>query len=157
MKNEIIIRSAEMEDIPTLVKFRIQLQTHMEEDNDIIFRFKNNWKDSLLNFYKTKINEKSSLVIVAQVNKVIIGMAVATETSHDDFKISKSVKIDDVWVEKEFRLNGICRKLITNIFEHFRDIKSFGLNYVNSNIEAAKVWKKLGFIPAIQYSVSHKM
>ena len=66
MDGKIAIRNAEMGDIPKLVEFRIKLQEHMENANDLILRYNDRWKATLHEFYKKKINDPTSSVFVAQ-------------------------------------------------------------------------------------------
>jgi len=155
---DIKIRKAESNDLVRMVEFRIKLQDHMEKVNKWILRFKEGWKDGLSDSYKKKIKDQNSLVLIAEMKpNDPVGMAIATIQEHPNFTIENSVKIDDVWVEEEFRRNNICKKLLTKIIEYYqaKGIKLFSLNYVENNIEAEKVWKRLGFNPAINYCMHY--
>ncbi len=155
---DIKIRRAKSNDLLKLVEFRIKLQDHMEKRNKLILRFNENWKDGLYDSYEKKIKDQKSLVLVAEIRpKNPVGMAIGTVQEHPNFTLEKSVKIDDVWVEIEFRRNNVCKELLTKIIEHYQPegIKLLVINYVENNIEAEKVWEKLGFQPTIHSSMHY--
>lgn len=156
MNNKIKTRSAELKDIPKLVEFRIKLQEHMENVNELILRFHKGWKSTLPETYKKKISDPDCLFLVVHTDEnEIIGMAIASKQDHSHFAIEKSVKIDDVWVEKEYRRKNICKRLLSHIIEHYKDINLFTVNYVEDNVEAEKTWEQLGFKPAIHFCVNY--
>ena len=156
MDEKITIRNAELRDIPKLVEFRIKLQQHMENVNELILKFNEGWKSTLPDTYQKKITESDSLFLVAQSNEnEIVGMAIGSLQKHNEFTIDKSVKIDDVWVEKKYRRKNICKRLLSEIIKHYKDTNLFALNYVEDNLEAEKTWEQLGFMPVIHYCVNY--
>ncbi len=94
------------------------------------------------------------LIAINLKNNKIVGMITAYLNKHDNFTIDKSVKIDDVWVDSEYRKQGICKSLLKEIVVYYRQINSFTLNYVINNSEAEKTWKALGFKPIITQNIA---
>jgi len=155
---EYSIRTAVQSDIPNIVSMRLKLQEHMEQANDLILRYKDEWKNNLPDLYTDFLRNSNAVIMVAETkhgNK-IVGMMAGTINEHFHFTVEKSVKIDDVWVEVEHRKKGICSQILAELLKYFsgQGIEYFTLNYVLNNFEAENTWRKLGFIPTIVNSVA---
>jgi ribosomal protein S18 acetylase RimI-like enzyme len=144
-------------DIPELVRMRLKLQEHMEQVNNFILRYKDNWKNGLPLLYEKLLNNSNVIIIktITKEDDVVVGMIVGTINEHPHFTIEKSVKIDDVWVDNEHRQKGICSQMLSDLLNRFSEqgIEHFTLNYVVNNLEAEQTWRALGFTPIIINSV----
>ena len=60
---------------------------------------------------------------------------------------AKSGKLDDIWVEPNYRKKGLCKKIFSELVKFFKakGIEMMVLNFVNGNLEAEAVWNRLGF------------
>jgi len=147
------IRTAIQRDIPELIRMRLKLQEHMEHVNNLILRYKDDWKNDLPFIYNKLLNDPNVIILIAvtKQDNEIVGMMVGTIHEHHQFTIEKSVKIDDVWVEAEHRQRGICSQILSDLHNRFTEqgIEHFTLNYVVNNLEAEQTWQRLGFIPTI--------
>jgi ribosomal protein S18 acetylase RimI-like enzyme len=66
---------------------------------------------------------------------------------HEEHVPNESGKIDDIWVEPNYRRKGLCKKILGELIAFFESngIDVMVLNYVNGNLEAEAVWRRLGF------------
>lgn len=150
---EYSVCTATQQDIRDLVRMRLLLQEHMEQVNGLIMRYGNAWKKDLPFLYNKLLDDLNVVIIKAITEKdnKIVGMMVGTIIEHPYFTIVRSVKIDDVWVDAEYRQKGICSLMLTDLHKGFAEkgIRDFTLNYVVNNNEAEQTWRALGFIPTI--------
>lgn len=145
-------------DIPHLVRMRLCLQEHMEQANSLILRYTDKWRNKLPLLFKEMLNNPNVVVVkaVSKQDSEIVGMMVGTISEHQQFTIQRSAKIDDVWVDKNHRQQGICSKMLSGLLNRLTEkgIEYFTLNYVVNNIEAERTWQALGFTPTIMNCVT---
>ena len=152
------IDTAAEEDIPHLVRMRLDLQEHMEQANRLILRYTDQWRNELPSLFKELLSDSNVIVLkaVSKKNSEIIGMMVGTINDHQQFTMQRSAKIDDVWVDESHRQHGICSKMLLDLLNRLRakGIKHITLNYVVNNTEAERTWRALGFTPIITSCVA---
>ncbi len=148
------IRKAVEADLPVLVDFLAKLALHVAGAPTL--KLKKNERSRLMNVMRASLADPDKLIIVAAASDDIpVGMGYlyisrnqgiweqAEETE------SKSAFIDDVWVEPDYRNQGIFRKIIHELveFAENHDVHELILEYALSNKEAEAVWTRLGFKP----------
>lgn len=70
--------TATHKDIPELVRMRLKLQEHMEQANNLILRYKDEWRNELPLLYKKLLNN-SNVIIIKAITKEdhgVVGMMV---------------------------------------------------------------------------------
>ncbi len=142
------IRKACEEDIETLASFRLALQEHMENINNRILPLSQSARKSLPERYRQWINDPMRRVICAEsLSGNLIGMAVALIMEQTDWHPPGVGRIDDLWVEKKYRRQGVARMLIRDLLHFFstQNIPTIVLDYVDGNKEAEQTWKSFGF------------
>ncbi len=155
-KNEIqyIIKNAEFNDIPELIRMRILLQKHMDTANSKTLRYKDDLKDLLQRDYEILLNDNNIKILIVKdvLSNQSIGMMAARLNRHEYFTTPLSVQIDGVWVDYAYRNSGICKSLLKDIVEYYKEknINLFTLDTVINNYEAEKTWRSLGFEPVMQ-------
>ncbi|MHB8074718.1 GNAT family N-acetyltransferase [Desulfosporosinus fructosivorans] len=152
------IRKATKDDIPVLVRMRLMLQLHMETVNGRILKHNETWKNGLPRFYSDLVDNSNSLGLLVLDNEKeqAVGMTIGQLIEDRDMEIQRYVKINDVWVEEDYRRKGICSLVVNKLMEFYKErgIKTFTLNYVINNLEAESTWKVLGFEPIIKSCVA---
>ncbi|MCF7910373.1 GNAT family N-acetyltransferase [Candidatus Pacearchaeota archaeon] len=128
-----VIRKANSFDKGEIVKIFIDSATLNPID-------KNN--KELKNYINNCLNEKSFLVLVAEINKKIIGVCICNFG-----RISKTdADLVDIYVLKKFRNRGIGNKLMKELYKELKKkgIKNLGL-YSENNNKTLNFYKKQGF------------
>ena len=99
-------------------------------------------------FLSKKISARNALVLVAQVNRRIVGYIVASIDAYVPVFIEKRYgAIYDLMVDSGFRRRGIGRRLVCEAREWFRKrgIKRMELSVAASNRLAVRFWSRVGF------------
>ncbi len=156
---EIEIRQAEVPDIPLLIEMRKKLQKHMQENNKHLWGISDSFIQNLEAYYTSKIRKPSAKLLLAHEKGMpdkIIGMALGKIISSEDRVPPRSGRIDDVWVDPEYRRAGVCEIMVKDIVEFFRRNKVYDLvlEYAIYNREAEETWRKMGFHPSIIISTA---
>jgi len=153
-----IIRKATKDDISVLVRMRLMLQIHMETVNKQILKHNETWEMGLPCFYCDLIDNSNSLVLLAfdKEKEQAVGMTIGQLIEDMNMGIQRYVKINDVWVEENYRRKGICSLIVNMLMGFYKEkgIITFTLNYVIKNLEAESTWKALGFEPIINSCVA---
>jgi GNAT superfamily N-acetyltransferase len=142
------IRTAEEKDIKTLARFRLSLQTYMENLNSGILSLSQGARKSLPNRYRQWIADPMRCVVCAELESgELVGMAVALVIEQTDWHPPRVGRIDDVWVEKEYRRKGITKQLIKHLLKFFSRhyVSTIALDFLSGNEEAESTWKSFGF------------
>lgn len=154
LRTNYIIRKATKDDIPVLVRMRLMLQLHMETVNRQLLKHNETWEMGLPRFYNDLIGNSNSLVLLAFDHEKgkAVGMTISQLIEDRNMEDLWYVKINDVWVEEDYRRKGLCSLMVNKLKEFYKEIgiKTFILNYVLNNLEAENTWKALGFEPIIK-------
>ena len=152
------IRRATKDDIPALVRMRLMLQNHMETANERILKHNETWGNGLPRFYSDLIDNSNSLglLVFDNENRQAVGMTIGQLIEDRDLEVQRYVKINDVWVEEDYRRKGVCSLMVNKLMQIYKErgINTFTLNYVINNLEAESTWKALGFETIIRSCVA---
>lgn len=144
-----LIRPATDQDIDEIVRIRIKLREYEEKCNRNLWRMSEKEIKGLPAKFKGYIEDENSRLVVAEdadANR-IIGLGLGRVQFHDSYIPGKSGKIDDIWVDEDYRRKGICKRIVKTLLEFFSDkgVEVICLNYVKGNSFAEIVWPNLGF------------
>lgn len=150
--NKLQIREANQADIPVLVSFLSKLALHVAGSPPLPLKQAEHTR--LEQLLETALDDEDKLVVVADLaGSGVVGMGYIYiyhsqeiwEQAHQ--QACKTGVIDDVWVEPEYRQQGLLSALINELvaFAESRDVQELMLEYAVSNEEAAAVWTRLGF------------
>lgn len=149
MSSNYLIRRATGEDIDSIVAMRLRLQEHLLTCNSNVWQMSAKRIAGLPMFYKSALEDhRCHLVVVEdEESSDILGMGLGRIHEHEELVPNKSGKIDDIWVEQNYRQKGLCKKIVAELITFFESngIDMMVLNYVNGNLEAETVWKRLSF------------
>ena len=149
MSGHYLLRIATGGDIDSIVAMRLRLQKHLLACNSNVWQLSEKRIAGLPMFYKSALEDHHCHLVVAEDEKssLILGMGLGRIQEHKEFVPNESGKIDDIWVEPNYRKKGLCKKILAEFVAFFKSngIDTMVLNYVIGNLEAEAVWNRLGF------------
>lgn len=150
-KDNLIFRTAVLEDIPQIIKLRLDLQNHMT-DCDLLPLSKN--KDEVFNrFYHKQILSSEVKIFLAldKESQIAIGMIMAWIIRNPFLKTEHYGRIDDMYVTPEYRRKKVAKRLLILASEFFfkKGISDIILEYAIQNEEAVQFWSTIGFQPIL--------
>lgn len=153
-KPKFTVREAREKDIPVLVDFLVEIGLHVSgAERQTLSRQAGERLRKILGAY---IHDKEKYMVVACAARgKVVGMGniqiwdspnLWEEAEEPDLK---SAFIDDLWVEPDYRKQGIMSLMLDELVRFAEDhgIVELCLEYSLSNKEAAAVWERLGFNP----------
>lgn len=153
MNDHFSIQIATLNDIDNIVRMRLSLQQHMSKNNSHLWRMSEKKVSSLPTFYRSVIEHENSRLLIVQNDESIniVGMAIGRICVHDEYVPNKSGKIDDVWIEPNYRRKRLGTKLVSELLEFFKlnHVVAIILEYAKGNIEAEAIWERFGFEPVL--------
>ena len=118
------------------------IRSESKFNNNIDQEFKvNNWFE---NFY----NENTNAIFIAKNNEKIIGYVYVQITSVDDGPMkNKEALIDGLYIEEDYRAQGISKILMNKAEEWAKEngVKYLYVNVLEENSRAVNLYKKLNF------------
>ena len=143
----VVIRSAKIKDAKEIAKLNFKLMEEHEKF-DKIYRIKKNSLEMMEQWHKKSPHDPRRKVFVAEDSGKIVGYAgVRIKKRPDIYKIEELGFIDEIYVEPEYRRQGISRRFLELIFDW---LKKKGVLYADlfvavKNETAQTVWKKFKF------------
>ena len=159
MNDHFSIQKATLGDIDHVVRMRLSLQQHMRKNNSHLWQISKKKISSLPTFYRTALNDLNSHLLIVQEDesKSIVGMALGRICIHDEYVPNKSGRIDDVWIEPNYRRKGLGTKLVLELLDFFKlnDVVAIILEYTKGNVEAEAIWERFGFEPVLTIATAN--
>jgi len=136
-----------LKDLPKLSEFGVELlKFHVKFDP--YFTPDKNAKNTYSKFFKKCIYSGNKNLLVAEKNRSIVGYALGEIRKRPPvFKLKKIGFVNDMYVKKNFRRQGIARLFLDELFSWFKSKK---LNHVELHVHAENeigkiAWAKYGF------------
>lgn len=148
----ITIRKANNADAPDMAEMWKEFMDFHRMHDSYFTRLKNGHKN-FESFIKDLISLNTSIVLIAEENKKIIGYCLASESKRPPvFEKIRYGTVLDLAVTEHYRRKGIGKQLFLEIKKWFEEhgIHRIELNVVVSNLSATAFWKKMGFRPYIE-------
>lgn len=140
------IRKATLKDLKNILALSIQEERYFKrkEKEDI---YAMNDKKSIAQLIKEKLTNKDKIIFIAVKDSKTIGFLFGGIWKTPAYEIAKKRVLEDVFVIKEHRNQGIGTKLIKMFFEWLKEKNvKYCLLYVSrNNKEGLKLYQKLGF------------
>ena len=101
--------------------------------------------------YRAAIASEDQLVVVAEENDEVVGMAYAEARTPSRFSDERSLELSGVVVRSDFRGRGVGRALVAEAarFATERGIPWVELKTFSPNQGAMEFWESLGFTPRV--------
>lgn len=139
---EYTIRKATLDDASTLNNFlTLLIRDEKKYDSNI------NELCVVKNFYENIILNDSNIILVAVANNKVVGYLFGYIANMGDSYIDKISNIDALYIEENYRHNGIATSLINEfkLWSINNDAKYMEVKVLNSNTDAFKLYNKEGF------------
>jgi len=144
------IRRAEARDLPDLKRMRIALQDLLAGRDPRVWRLSRELTDTLEQFYaKIMDKDENRVFVAAGPEGKLIGMLVVRILDNPNMDPRPFGRIDDAWVDPDWREQGVMRSL-THAAARFladRYVPMVMLDWANNNPPSGTCWQKLGFEP----------
>ena len=159
MSRDFLIRGATEKDINSIVAMRLRLQEHMLMINRNLWQMSEKSIAALPTFYRSALEDQQCHLVVAEGKQsgVILGMGLGRIYEHDEHVPKESGKIDDIWIEPNYRRKGLGTKLVSELLEFFKlkHVVAIILEYAKGNIEAEAIWERFGFEPVLTIATAN--
>jgi len=153
---KVSITEAREEDIPQLVELLFHLDAHVSGAPRDALKMTSEGERELANHLRSFLtNAYKRLVVARAARRKIVGMAdIALWKQAEVWETPERqgqwyAVIDDVWVEPDYRQQGLSRRMVAELLAFARDrgVDAVQLEYSASNSEAARAWERMGFRP----------
>ncbi len=148
------IRKARKADLPVLVDFMVKLADHVA--GGPARTIKRAERKKLKELLAAALEDDDKLVVVAQapdntlvaMGDIHIWRSQAIWEQLDGLEYRSGI-IDDIWVEPEYRKQGVFRAMLRELvaFAEGHGANELILEYSIANKEAEAAWSRLGFKP----------
>ncbi|MGH2554792.1 MAG: GNAT family N-acetyltransferase [Actinomycetota bacterium] len=149
------VRPASEEDLPSVLALFEELARLQESWR--VFTPRSNLRDEMQRRYRDDLADPDALLLVAEQNGRIVGMAAGHHHKPSTFSEELAVELGSVYVQPEHRGRGVAAALTAEVarFAQERGVGRITLKTFAQNEEALLVWRRLGFEPRmIQMTVS---
>ena len=146
------IRPATQQDVPALVPMVRKIAAMHETLDPAKYTFRSDPGEMYRGWLVSRSTDPRSVLLVADTGEKIVGFLVGTvEPEIPIYKLREMGFIHDVWVDEDYRHEGIGRQLLTLAVERFRDIgvKQIRGDTAWHNEAARNLLKSVGFRPSI--------
>ena len=129
------IRPAKAEDVPDVLPMVAAIAALHEKWDPAKFGCKDHPEQMYRGWLAARATDPRSVFLVADRDGKLVGFLVATiETEIPIYRLTEFGFIHDIWVEPEYRNEGIGRQLVILAMEKFRDL---GMKQVRGDTAAA--------------------
>jgi ribosomal protein S18 acetylase RimI-like enzyme len=146
------IRPARESDLPELARMRRALAAHLAACDPELWELAPEQLAGMADFYVDALKQDNTRILVAEARAgKPVGMIMVRVLNNPSLKPSRFGRIDDAWVEPDFRRQGVMRCLIHTALEFIesRGAAHVMLDYSIKNIISTQAWQRLGFRPAL--------
>ena len=149
--NNLIIRKVENSELDVIVDMQFSLQRHLENYSSSIWRYTQERKKTLRQDYEKYLADENSLLLVAEFKGKVVGFLSSIVNHRTDHLPNIIGDIGSIYIQKDFRRQGIGNQLVTEACKFFKskNAEELYLRYVLGNREGERFWKKLGFKPIL--------
>ena len=133
-----IIRKAELSDIKELTRLMMEFQAFYQQESKT---------EELQNFIESRINNRDSVIFVAEENNKLVGYA-QLYPSFSTIKLSDIWILNDLFILESFRKKGVASQLIDTVLEFSEEgqRKQVWLLTGSDNKQAQQLYNRKGFI-----------
>jgi len=145
---DIIIKKASIDDLEIVRDFTKKLISNSFDKYDPTININFADTDGGKNYLEKSINNDDRIVLLAESDGKIVGYILAMIEKVGDFRIiDNQCEIDFLWVEEEYRVQGIATKLLKSVDEWCieKGIKRVIVSVDPKNAKAIELYKELAF------------
>lgn len=149
----ISVREAVENDIDRLVELKMALQVFIEKCNSNLRKHSEKMSELVKNQYIEHIKSEDAQIIVIEDRKrnLLVGLGVGKVDIYEEVVPSISGRIDDIWIEENYRGRGLSKMIVKSLVNFFKikGCSSISLDYVTGNDKSEDLWKHFGFRPVL--------
>jgi RimJ/RimL family protein N-acetyltransferase len=145
------IRPATPEDVPAVLPMVAKLAALHESWDPAKFGYRDHPEEMYRGWLRTRATDPRSVFLVAQREDRIVGFLIATvESEIPIYRLKEFGFIHDIWVEPEYRNEGVARQLVMLAIERFRAIgvKQVRADTATANEPARGLMRACGMRPS---------
>jgi ribosomal protein S18 acetylase RimI-like enzyme len=142
------IRPATAEDIPAVLPMVAKISALHEAWDPAKFGFLPNPENRYRHWLTQRADDPQSVFIVAQREQRIVAFLVGTvEAEIPIYRVKEFGFLHDLWVEEEYRNEGIARQMVMLAIERFKamGVTQIRLDTAAANEPARKLFASCGF------------
>jgi ribosomal protein S18 acetylase RimI-like enzyme len=146
------IRPGTIEDIPAILPMVANIAALHENWDPAKYGYLEHPEQKYGRWLPSRVTDPRSVLLVADRKPGLVAFLVGTvETEIPLYRLKEFGFIHDLWVEEEYRHEGIGRQMMMLAIEQFKKIgvKQIRLDTVMPNEAARNLFKKVGFRPAV--------
>ena len=129
------IRTAKPEDVPAILPMVAAIAALHESWDPAKFGYRPNPEEMYRRWLASRATDPQSVLLVAQRENRLVGFLVGTvEAEIPIYRLKEFGFIHDIWVEKEYRHEGIARRMVMLAIDRFREM---GMKQVRCDTAAA--------------------
>jgi GNAT superfamily N-acetyltransferase len=129
------IRPAAVDDVPGVLPMVAKLAALHESWDPAKFGYREHPEEMYRGWLRSRTTDARSVFLVAEREGRLVGFLVATaESEIPVYRLKEFGFIHDIWVEPEYRNEGIARQLVMLTIEKFR---AMGMKQVRGDTAAA--------------------
>ncbi|BAY76405.1 acetyltransferase, GNAT family protein [Nostoc linckia NIES-25] len=150
-----LIRPASLSDVPAVLPMVAKICALHESWDSAKYGFLTHpeqryekWLTRLANSDGSDASSLRSVFLVSENQGQLVGFLVATiEREIPIYRLQEFAFIHDLWVEPEYRQNGIARQMVMQAVERFSQIgvKQIRLDTANANEASRRLFASCGF------------
>ncbi|MBD2677934.1 MULTISPECIES: GNAT family N-acetyltransferase [Nostoc] len=143
-----LIRPASTGDVPAVLPMVAKICALHEFWDSAKYGFLTHPEQRYEKWLTRLANSERSVFLVSENQAQLIGFLVATiEQEIPIYRLQEFAFIHDIWVESEYRKNGIARQMIIQAVERFSQmgIKQIRLDTANANEASRRLFASCGF------------
>ncbi|HTW90961.1 MAG TPA: GNAT family N-acetyltransferase [bacterium] len=144
------IRRAGRRDLPQLKRMRVALQDLLIGRDPRVWRLSPGLIDGLEDFYSQIMEKDQNRIFVAVGRHAeLVAMLVVRILDNSNLDPVRFGRIDDAWVDPEWRERGVMAGLTCAAARFLADhnVSMVMLDWANNNPPSGTCWQKLGFAP----------
>ena len=151
--SQVTIRAASLADVPALLPMIEKICALHQAWDAAKYGFLPEPGKRYKGWLRSQIKDDRSLVLVAETQSGLVGFLIATEEQEIPiYQLQSFGFVHDLWVEPEYRQQGIAQGLVQRTIEHFRQIgvEQIRLDVAIANQVAMALFQSCGFRPSTQ-------
>ena len=146
------IRPATAKDVPRVVPMVRKIAAMHQQLDPAKYTFRSDPGEMYRNWLGSQATNPSSVFLVADSGETLAGFLVATVVDEIPiYRVDKVGFIHDVWVEEDYRHEGLARQMVTLCIERFREIgvPQIRCDTAWENSVARELFTRCGFRPSV--------
>jgi ribosomal protein S18 acetylase RimI-like enzyme len=147
------IRPATPDDVPAVLPMVRKIAAMHEQLDPAKYGYRDDPADLYREWLVSRTSDAQSVFLVAETGdrKVVAFLVGTVEREIPIYRLRQFGFIHDVWVDEDYRNEGIARQLVTAAVERFREIGApqVRCDTVWDNAVARDLFKACGFRPSV--------